>query len=49
MSTLDICGRVMVIIEGRLVAFDTIDLLKTENPYYRSASALAAGAGGGLL
>jgi ATP-binding cassette subfamily B protein len=49
MSTLDICNRVMVIIDGRLVAFDTIDLLKNENEYYRSASALAAGTGGGLL
>jgi ATP-binding cassette subfamily B protein len=49
MSTLDICNRVMVIIDGRLVAFDTIDLLKSENAYYRSASALAAGTGGGLL
>jgi ABC-type multidrug transport system fused ATPase/permease subunit len=48
MSTLDICDRVMVIIDGRLVAFDTIDLLKNENAYYRSASALATG-GGGLL
>ena len=30
MSTLDICDRVMVIIDGRLVAFDTIDLLQSE-------------------
>jgi ATP-binding cassette subfamily B protein len=49
MSTLDICNRVMVIIDGRLVAFDTIEELKNENAYYRSASALAAGTGGGLL
>jgi ATP-binding cassette subfamily B protein len=49
MSTLDICDRVMVIIDGRLVAFDTTDLLKSENAYYRSASALATGTGGGLL
>jgi ABC-type multidrug transport system fused ATPase/permease subunit len=47
MSTLDICDRVMVIIDGRLVAFDTIDLLKSENAYYRSASAFATGAGAG--
>jgi ATP-binding cassette subfamily B protein len=49
MSTLDICNRVMVIIDGRLVAFDTIEELRSENAYYRSASALAAGTGGGLL
>lgn len=44
MSTLDICDRVMVIVEGRLVGFDTTELLASENPYYRSASQLAAGA-----
>jgi ATP-binding cassette subfamily B protein len=44
MSTLDICDRVMVVIEGRLSAFDTIDLLQRQNSYYRSASTLAAGA-----
>jgi ATP-binding cassette subfamily B protein len=48
-STLDICDRVMVIIDGRMVAFNTVDMLKDENAYYRSASALAAGAGGRLL
>jgi ATP-binding cassette subfamily B protein len=42
MSTLDICDRVMIIIDGKLTAFDTIELLQRENPYYRSASALAA-------
>jgi ABC-type multidrug transport system fused ATPase/permease subunit len=41
MSTLDICDRVMIIIDGKLTAFDTIELLKRENPYYRSASKLA--------
>ncbi len=49
MSTLDICDRVMVILDGRLVAFDTAQGLRDENAYYRSASALAAGTGGGLL
>jgi len=49
MSTLDICDRVMVILDGRLVAFDTARELRSENAYYRSASALAAGTGGGLL
>jgi ABC-type multidrug transport system fused ATPase/permease subunit len=43
MSTLDICDRVMVIVGGELVAFDTRDLLEAENSYYRSASAIAAG------
>jgi ABC-type multidrug transport system fused ATPase/permease subunit len=50
MSTLDICDRVMVIVDGKLVAFDTKALLEVENPYYREASAIAAGSpGGGLL
>jgi ABC-type multidrug transport system fused ATPase/permease subunit len=50
MSTLDICDRVMVIVDGKLVAFDTRALLEAENPYYREASAIATGApGGGLL
>ena len=43
MSTLDICDRVMVIIDGKLVAFDTIELLREHNSYYRSASAIATG------
>jgi ABC-type multidrug transport system fused ATPase/permease subunit len=38
MSTLDICGRVMVIVDGRLDAFDTTVLLRENNSYYRSAS-----------
>jgi ATP-binding cassette subfamily B protein len=42
MSTLDICDRVMIIIDGKLTAFDTIDFLQQHNSYYRSASALAA-------
>ncbi|HEY4812405.1 MAG TPA: sulfotransferase, partial [Solirubrobacteraceae bacterium] len=41
MSTLDICDRVMIIIDGKLTAFDTIELLQRENSYYRSASKLA--------
>jgi ABC-type multidrug transport system fused ATPase/permease subunit len=44
MSTLEICDRVMVIVDGRLVAFDTKALLQTQNTYYRHASQLAAGA-----
>jgi ABC-type multidrug transport system fused ATPase/permease subunit len=43
MSTAEICGRVMVIVDGRLEAFDTAALLRGTSPYYRSASALAAG------
>jgi ABC-type multidrug transport system fused ATPase/permease subunit len=42
MSTLDICDRVMVIVAGRLVAFDTKALLQSQNTYYRHASELAA-------
>jgi ATP-binding cassette subfamily B protein len=38
MSTLDICDRVMIIIDGKLVAFDTIDYLRQHNTYYRTAS-----------
>jgi ABC-type multidrug transport system fused ATPase/permease subunit len=41
MSTLDICDRVMVIVDGELVAFDRIELLERNNPYFRSASMLA--------
>jgi ABC-type multidrug transport system fused ATPase/permease subunit len=46
MSTLDICDRVMVIVDGRLVAFDTKALLARDSPYYRHASRLAAGSTG---
>jgi ABC-type multidrug transport system fused ATPase/permease subunit len=44
MSTLDICDRVMVILDGKLVAFDTIEYLRAHNSYYRTASAIATGA-----
>jgi ATP-binding cassette subfamily B protein len=43
MSTLDMCDRVMVVLDGRLVAFDTKAQLQQENHYYRSASLIAAG------
>jgi ABC-type multidrug transport system fused ATPase/permease subunit len=43
MSTLDMCDRVMVIVDGRLVAFDTKAQLQEQNTYYRHAAALAAG------
>lgn len=44
MSTLDICSRVMVIVDGRLVDFDTPARLSDHSSYYRSAWALATGA-----
>ena len=47
MSTLDMCDRVMVILDGRLAAFDTRAMLQAENAYYHSATMLAAGSGGG--
>jgi ABC-type multidrug transport system fused ATPase/permease subunit len=37
MSTLDICERVMVILGGRLDAFDQVSQLRETNAYYRSA------------
>jgi ABC-type multidrug transport system fused ATPase/permease subunit len=46
MSTLDMCDRVMVVLDGHLDAFDTIPLLARTNPYYRSASTSVAGATG---
>jgi len=49
MSTLEMCDRVMVIVDGRLVAFDTKALLESENSYYRVASALAGTSSGGGL
>lgn len=49
MSTLDMCDRVMVILDGHLVAFDTKAVLQRENQYYRTASTIAAGAHGGML
>ena len=42
MSTLDICDRVMIIIDGKLQAFDTIDHLTQHNTYYRTASKIAS-------
>jgi ABC-type multidrug transport system fused ATPase/permease subunit len=42
MSTLDICDRVMVILDGRCEAFDTASALKTDSRYYRMATKLTA-------
>ncbi|HEX3692389.1 MAG TPA: ABC transporter ATP-binding protein [Solirubrobacteraceae bacterium] len=44
MSTLDVCDRAMVVLDGRLSAFDGISALRAANPYFRSASRLALGA-----
>jgi ABC-type multidrug transport system fused ATPase/permease subunit len=49
MSTLDICDYVMVIMDGRLVAFDTKAALQEHNSYYRSASLIASGVREGAL
>lgn len=43
MSTLDICDRVMVVVDGCLQEFDTLQRLRETSDYYRSASSLAAG------
>lgn len=42
MSTLGVCDRVMVLVDGQLQAFDEQPALKETSSYYRSASALAA-------
>jgi len=49
MSTLDMCDRVMVILDGRLTAFDTRTALQEHNHYYRTASLIASSAAGGTL
>jgi ATP-binding cassette subfamily B protein len=49
MSTLNICDRVMIIIDGKLQAFDTISYLSQHNAYYRSASTIASKTPGGAL
>lgn len=43
LSTLDLCDRVMVILDGRLAAFEELEVMRAGNSYYRSA-AQAAGA-----
>ena len=49
MSTLDVCDRVMVILDGQLAAFDDLDVMRRENDYFRSAAMLASGASNGPL
>lgn len=44
MSTLDICDRIMVVRDGRLIAFDTPANLSRDNSFYRDAARLS-GAG----
>jgi ATP-binding cassette subfamily B protein len=41
MSTLEMCDRVMVILDGRMAGFDTKDALQANNDYYRQASQLS--------
>jgi ATP-binding cassette, subfamily B, bacterial len=41
LSTLDICDRIMVIQDGRLVGFDTPSELETTNDFYREALVLS--------
>src|SRR5436305_5623005 len=41
MSTLTICDRVMVVIAGKLDAFETLEELRNSNQYYRVASSLS--------
>jgi len=43
------CDRVMVILEGRLVAFDTREVLQEHNPYYRTASLIAGSVASGIV
>jgi ABC-type multidrug transport system fused ATPase/permease subunit len=38
MSTLDICDRVMVIVDGRLDAFEPFDSLEVRSAYYRAST-----------
>jgi ATP-binding cassette subfamily B protein len=49
MSTLDMCDRVMVILDGRVDAFDTRTQLQANNEYYRRASMIASGSPAGVL
>ena len=43
LSTLDMCDRVMVIVDGRLVGFGEREELQSSNAYYRRATQLAFG------
>ncbi len=41
MSTLEMCDRVMVVLDGRLAAFDTKAALQNSSEYYRQAAELS--------
>jgi ATP-binding cassette subfamily B protein len=43
MSTLDICDRVMVIVDGKIEAFDTASALHVDSDYFRAASQSTVG------
>src|SRR5262249_45061433 len=47
MSTLDACDRVMVIVDGRLEAFNTASALHVNSSYFRTASGAPAVPGTG--
>lgn len=49
LTTLDVCDRVMVIVDGRVEAFSAAADLFTTSPYYQAATALAARVGGRTL
>jgi ABC-type multidrug transport system fused ATPase/permease subunit len=41
LSTLSICDRIMVILDGRMQGFDTPERLERDNPFYREALKLS--------
>lgn len=43
LSTLEVCERVMVIIDGRLQAFDRVEALRSTSTYYRAVSGFHPG------
>jgi ABC-type multidrug transport system fused ATPase/permease subunit len=49
LTTLSMCSRVLVIVDGRLEAFDAPSLLPSASAYYRSASSITAEAFGLVL
>jgi ABC-type multidrug transport system fused ATPase/permease subunit len=49
LTTVSMCSRVMVIVDGRLEAFDSPSLLHSASAYYRSASSITAEAFGLVL
>ena len=44
MSTLTICDRVMVVLDGQIDAFDPLPALRSRNAYYREAASISASA-----